>query len=268
MKKTTQKKQSKSPVLYPPTFHPVGFDEHLCISYSTGMRRAVSPDDIADGLEQLAQLAALSPKDNSRSIIARHHLYNILENAVARMNQLARKNPGLWREAAQTSALWPVSTNKTPMQKRRTKELLNLLDVGKRIFPRVHPKSQLHTDKSRCQCVVVQLIGCIGQARSMADFYHEHHLHPAPGWRRDALKLELPADTDAKRAKWKKAAEAVLREGGYEAAQFGPDPVSTKGKTTRKESYPRMKFWQMFNGQLTNAGKHLQSLESVTTLTP
>jgi hypothetical protein len=267
MKKTSRKTQSNTAVLYPPPFHPREFDEPVRISYTTGKRRTVSPDDVADGLEQLAQLAALSPKDKPESIIARHHFYDILEAAVARMNQLARKEPTLWSGVAETVGNWPVNYSKTPMARRRADELLNKLNVGKQVVPRVHTGSRVGTNENPSQAVVIQVFGHIIDARGMPAFYLENKMRPAAGWRRDALELELPADTAAKRAAWKRVAEAVLREGGYDASRFGTQPKrkATTSTYARKESYPRSKFWQVFDGLLKDAGKLVLHSDAVTT---
>ena len=265
MKTTPQKKQSKTAVLYPPPFRVETKNELIRIPYTTGKKRAVSVNNIADGLEHLAELAALSSEENPESFKARFDLFEIVAATIGRMNQQARQKPKLWHEVAERAGVWPVNYNKTPFARRYADELLDSLHVGKKVIPRMHPKSRMDFIANPSQDVAIQLLATIIRARKTSFYQMQKNIKPA-GWRRDALKLELAEATDAEhvkkrnRSQWRKVAEAVLSEAGYDAAQFGTEPDEKGEARFRKDSYRRMKFWQTFNQLLLDAEKQLATL--------
>jgi len=270
MKKTNPKKQSKTAVLYPPPFHFAEKDEEaIHIACVTKYKRAAIA--IADSLEQLAQQAAadadilegkaqLPEADEEKrtlGFMARLELYDIVYSAVARLNQLAIVHPEKWDIIAMSHEAWPVHYNTTSMAKRLANELVEKLHVGKSVFPRVHPKSKFDPGVWPTQGFANQLLNQIRTAHDRADIYSKIERQPAPGWRRDALKLKWPPTTKIERDQWRAVAEKVLIEAGIDAAQYGQEqPTAGAKKHKRGDSFRKTNFWQSFDSLLKDAIRH------------
>jgi hypothetical protein len=122
------------------------------------------------------------------------------------INELAEKDPDLWRGFAECYPVWPVLLSEHPSRKRRAKEILTRLNVGGKHLPRADKRARSDIDRNPFAFVALQLLRHVREESLLARAFPRAR----KPFRRAASLYDLGFSRDTWPKWWAVAREALL----------------------------------------------------------